>query len=47
VDITKETIDLLNAEVKIKIGLDDYQDKVDQVLRDYRKSASIPGFRPG
>ena len=46
-NITKEQIDDLNAVVKVAITKDDYQEKVDTVLKDYRKQANIPGFRKG
>lgn len=46
-NITKEQIDDLNAVVKVAITKDDYQEKVDKILKDYRKQANIPGFRKG
>ncbi|MGF1557645.1 MAG: trigger factor [Flavobacteriaceae bacterium] len=46
-NITKEQIDELNAVVKVAITKDDYQDKVESILKDYRKQANIPGFRKG
>lgn len=46
-NITKEQIDNLNAVVKVAITKEDYQDKVDTILKDYRKQANIPGFRKG
>ncbi len=46
-NITKEQIDDLNAVVKVAITKDDYQDKVANILNDYRKQANIPGFRKG
>ena len=46
-NITKENIDDLNAVLKVKIEKADYQEKVESVLRDYRKKANIKGFRPG
>jgi len=46
-NITKEQIDDLNAVVKVAIDKSDYQDKVDKILKDYRKQANIPGFRKG
>ena len=46
-NITKENIDALNAVVKIDITEDDYQNKVKEILLDYRKKANIPGFRKG
>ncbi|MCX2681643.1 trigger factor [Galbibacter sp. EGI 63066] len=46
-DITREQIDDLNAIVKVAITKEDYSDKVDKILTDYRKTANIPGFRKG
>ena len=46
-NITRENIDALNAVVKVYIEKEDYSDKVDKILSDYRKTANIPGFRKG
>ena len=46
-DITKEQIDDLNAVVKVAISKEDYEEKVNNILKDYRKQANIPGFRKG
>lgn len=46
-NITQEKVDDLNAILKVKIGQEDYQEKVDAQLKDYRKKANIPGFRKG
>ncbi len=46
-NITKEQIDELNAIIKVDIAKDDYQDKVVSILKNYRKTANIPGFRKG
>ena len=46
-NITKESIDALNAVVKVDIAATDYKDKVETILQDYRKKADIPGFRKG
>ena len=46
-NITREDIDALNAVVKVDIAKEDYSDKVEKILIDYRKSANIPGFRKG
>lgn len=46
-NISKEQIDDLNATISIQIGKDDYEPKVNDILRDYRRKASMPGFRPG
>lgn len=45
--ITKENTDSLNAIVKLEINKDDYSPKVEKILKDYRKTANIPGFRKG
>tara|TARA_R110002051_G_scaffold10175_4_gene38742 strand:- start:19648 stop:20970 length:1323 start_codon:yes stop_codon:yes gene_type:complete len=46
-DITRDQIDELNAVVKVAIAKDDYKEKVDGILKNYRKTANIPGFRKG
>lgn len=46
-NITRENIDDLNAVLKIKIDKADYEEKVETVLKDYRKKATVKGFRPG
>jgi trigger factor len=46
-EIIRENIDELNAILKVGIVKDDYQEKVDTVLKDYKKKAKIDGFRPG
>ena len=46
-NISKNEVDALNLVVNIEITPEDYQEKVNGVLQNYRKSANIPGFRPG
>ncbi len=46
-NITRENIDALNAVVKVDIAKEDYSDKIEKILTDYRKTANIPGFRKG
>lgn len=46
-EVSKKDIDQLNAEITVKMGPADYQEKVDAVLKNYRKTAAIPGFRKG
>ena len=46
-NITRETIDALNAVVKIDITNEDYSENVEKILTNYRKTANIPGFRKG
>jgi trigger factor len=46
-NISRENIDALNARIKVQVVKADYDEKVDKVLRDYRKKAKFDGFRPG
>ncbi|WP_075590430.1 trigger factor [Labilibacter marinus] len=46
-NISKENIDDLNAVLKLTVEKEDYESRVDEVLKDYRKKANMPGFRPG
>ena len=46
-NITQENIDQLNAILNVKVEKADYEEKVDDVLKDYRRKARIDGFRPG
>ncbi len=46
-NITRENVDALNAVVKVDIAKEDYSEKVEKILADYRKTANIPGFRKG
>src|ERR1035437_4244114 len=46
-NIVRKDIDQNNAVVTLRIEKADYAEKVDKTLRDYRKKANIPGFRPG
>lgn len=46
-NVTRENIDELNATVRINIAKADYEEKVDKKLREYKRTATIRGFRPG
>ncbi|MGQ7868191.1 trigger factor [Sunxiuqinia sp. sy24] len=46
-NITKENINELNAIITVKIEKSDYEATVNEQLREYRKKANMPGFRPG
>ncbi|QNJ97868.1 trigger factor [Constantimarinum furrinae] len=46
-NITKKDIDSLNAVVTVEISKEDYSEKVNTILTNYRKNANIPGFRKG
>ena len=46
-NIVKENINDLTAVLKVNITEDDYAERVENVIKDYRKKARIDGFRPG
>jgi len=46
-DITQENRDKLNAILHVKVEEADYAERVEKVLRDYRRQARVDGFRPG
>lgn len=46
-NVDKQVIDPVNAVVKIQLLKADYQEKVENTLKTYRKKANVPGFRPG
>lgn len=46
-NIIRENTDILTALLKVKIEQNDYTERVDKVLNDYRKNAKMAGFRPG
>lgn len=46
-NITRSNVDALNAIVTVEVTKEDYAGQVEKILADYRKNASIPGFRKG
>lgn len=46
-DIRKEDTGALTATLKVRISPDDYNPGVEKALREQRKQAVLPGFRPG
>lgn len=46
-NVTRLDVDALSAVLKVEIAPVDYQGKVKNSLEKYRKTAKIPGFRPG
>ena len=46
-NIQFECADKVNGLMTITIEQTDYQEAVDKKLKDYRKKAQVPGFRPG
>tara|TARA_R110002124_G_scaffold201670_3_gene368231 strand:- start:65 stop:1411 length:1347 start_codon:yes stop_codon:yes gene_type:complete len=46
-NVTVKDTGELSAVLSVEIKAEDYQSKVEKQINDYRKKASIPGFRPG
>jgi trigger factor len=46
-NVIRQDVDALNAVLKVQIAPADYQNKVKATLEKHRKTAKIPGFRPG
>jgi len=46
-NVSKELVDSLNAVVTVKVVSEDYEPKVKETLKSYRRNAKIDGFRPG
>ena len=46
-NIVKNDIDSLNAEIKISLGPADYELKVSEGIKKIQKQSKMPGFRPG
>lgn len=46
-NITQEKTDKLNSILKVKVAQEDYAERVEKVLKDYRRQARVDGFRPG
>ncbi len=46
-NVTRQDVDALNATLTVKVTPEDYEKKVNDTLNNYRKTAKVPGFRPG
>ncbi|HEX8562375.1 MAG TPA: trigger factor [Flavobacterium sp.] len=46
-NITRNNIDDLNAVITVEISKADYAPQVEKILKNYQKTATIPGFRKG
>ena len=46
-NISFENVDKVNALLTLKVEKADYEEKVAKALKDFRKKANLPGFRPG
>lgn len=46
-NVSLTNVDSVNAILQINVTKEDYQEKLDNALKTFRKKANIPGFRPG
>ena len=46
-NITFENVDKVNGLLTITLEKADYEEKVTAAMKDFRKKANMPGFRPG
>ncbi|HOZ30409.1 MAG TPA: trigger factor [Bacteroidales bacterium] len=46
-EVVKNQIDELNATLNVNVKNSDIAENVEKTLKDYRRKATIPGFRPG
>ncbi len=46
-NILRTDIDAVNALITLQVSKEDYAEKVEKTLKDYRKKVNIPGFRVG
>lgn len=46
-NVSLTNVDSVNAIIQISVAKADYQEKLDSALKNFRKKANVPGFRPG
>lgn len=46
-NIVRHDVDVCNATLTLTIEKEDYAEKVEKSLKDYRRKVQMPGFRPG
>ena len=46
-NITREQREVGTSILKVVVNEQDYGEAVDKMLREYKRKANIPGFRPG
>ena len=45
--ISFENVDKVNGQLTLVVDTEDYKEKVEKKLKEYRRKANVPGFRPG
>ena len=46
-NIVREQREENNSLIRVTVGESDYGQEVEKALREYKRKANIPGFRPG
>ncbi|HPL04729.1 MAG TPA: trigger factor family protein, partial [Bacteroidales bacterium] len=46
-EVVLNQIDELNATLTVNVADSDIEERVEKTLKDYRRKANVPGFRPG
>ena len=46
-NIVREQREQNTSLIRVTVGEQDYAQEVEKALREYRRKANIPGFRPG
>ncbi|MFY7811170.1 MAG: trigger factor family protein, partial [Flavobacterium sp.] len=46
-NITRKDLSATHAIISVTITKEDYAEKIEKILKDYKKQAVIPGFRKG
>ncbi|PRD45446.1 trigger factor [Sphingobacterium haloxyli] len=46
-NISHQTVDDVNANIKVELAPEDYNPSVDKAIKEQAKKAKLPGFRPG
>lgn len=46
-NVVKENLENQTALLRVTVGEADYKEQVDKQLKDYKRKANVPGFRPG
>ncbi|WP_417153272.1 trigger factor [Rikenella microfusus] len=46
-NVVRENLENQTALLRIAVGEADYKEQVDKQLKDYKRKANVPGFRPG
>ena len=46
-NVVRENLENQTALLRVTVGEADYKEQVEKQLKDYKRKANVPGFRPG